>query len=82
MFYAQHVVCYDSGSVERPSLSDDSCLIRCKMQIESSRKAMEYITNFMISTCRKNSCWETGVFHVVVTNVFPNGNFFHTQTNK
>lgn len=80
MFYAQHVPCYDSGSVERPILSDDFFLIRCKMQIKSGGRAIEYITTFMLSTCKKYKAAPEHV-DVVVTNVFPEDVFF-TQANK
>lgn len=44
MFYAQHVACYDSASVEQPVLSDDFfLLIRCGMLMMCAGKSMEYI---------------------------------------
>lgn len=67
MFYAQHVACYDSGSVERPISSDGFFLIRCKMQMESVSKAMEYITKVVIATCKKHT---PRCISVVITNAF------------
>lgn len=59
MFYAQHVTCYDSGSVEQPILSDDLFLIRWKMQIENTSNV----------TLKKYTHIARPVY-VVVTNVF------------
>lgn len=81
MFYAQHVACYDSKSVERPILSDDFFLIRCRMQMRSTRKAMEYIINFLIPLTKKQEIVPRRV-HVVLTDIFPKGGFLHRQTNE
>ncbi len=57
-----------------PILSDDLFLIRCKMQMSCTRKAMEYITNFLISMYKKYKVVPRCV-DVVVTNAFPEGGF-------
>lgn len=44
MFYARHVACYDSASVEQPVLSDDFVLITCGMLMRGASKVMEYIS--------------------------------------
>lgn len=75
MFYVQHVACYDSGSADKPILIDGFFIIRCKMQMRSTRKAMEYITNFLISTCNKYKVVPKDV-DVVVTNALPNSSFY------
>lgn len=43
--------------------------------MRNTRTAMEYIINFLISTCKKYKVIPRRVY-AVVTNVFPEGNFY------
>lgn len=63
-----------------PILSDDFSLIRCKMQMSSAWKAMEYITNFLVSVYEEHKVVRRRA-DVVATNAFPEGGFF-PETNK